>query len=200
MFPTESTERLDKALEVGQSLTGAIDYLLNNDSEYMLLSCWQFSIAISQLRTTKHLCIGRRYCSEDDLGKFLNSDGDCYLGDLLMAAGFPYLELTSSNKSMTYECLLTYDVITKRLTVLDDLRKALCAKTTMGVTLLSLAYEHPDMLVFPDADSTINLQELMNLVTYEITDAIYKVSAREYMEKYFNVLSERSLFFTLKVC
>ena len=119
-----------------------------------------------------------------------------------MAAGFPYLELTSSNKSMAYECLLTYDVITKRLTVLDDLRKGLCAKTTMGVTLLSFAYEHPDIqqLVFPDADSTINLQELMNLVTYEITDTIYKVSAKEYLEKYFNVLSERGLFLTLKVC
>ena len=119
-----------------------------------------------------------------------------------MAAGFPYLELTSSNKSMAYERPPTHDVITKQLTVLDDLRKGLCAETTMGITLLSLAYEHPDIqqLVFPDVDSTINLQELMNLVTYEITDAIYKVSAREYLEKYFNVLSERGLFFTLKVC
>ena len=65
----------------------------------------------------------------------------------------------------------------------------------MGNTLLSLAQEYPKIqqLVFPDADSTINLQELVNLVEYDATDESCKVAAKEYLEKYLNVLSERGV-------
>jgi hypothetical protein len=40
---------------------------------------------------------------ESDLGKFMDSNDECYLGDTLVAAGFPYLEITFSNKLMAYE-------------------------------------------------------------------------------------------------
>jgi hypothetical protein len=63
----------------------------------------------------------------------------------------------------------------------------------MGSTLLTLIYQHPDIkqLLFPDADSSIDLQELMKLVDYDVTDDNYKFAAKQHMEKYLNVLSER---------
>ena len=52
-----------------------------------------------------------------------------YLGDLLTTAGFPYIEIMASNKRMAYECILTHEVVTKRVVVLNDLRKGLTAVT-----------------------------------------------------------------------
>ena len=123
----------------------------------------------------------------------MDANQEYYLGDLLTTAGFPYLEITASNKRMAYECILTHDVITKRVVVLDDLRKGLNAVTYLRTSLLNLVDEYTFIrkLVFPDVDSIINLDELIRLVEYDTTDDVVKSSAKENMDCYLDVLSKR---------
>jgi hypothetical protein len=130
---------------------------------------------------------------ESDLGKFMDNDDECFLGDILMAAGFSYLEVTSSNKLIAYECVLMHDVINKRVIVLDDLRKGLTAERSIENTLVNLAHEHTEIreLLFPAADHSIDLGELTKLVSYEVANDSSKVLAKQHLEKYFNLLSER---------
>ena len=123
----------------------------------------------------------------------MDANQEYYLGDLLTTAGFPYLEITASNKRMAYECILTHDVITKRVVVLDDLRKGLNAVTYLRTSLLNLVDEYTFIrkLVFPDVDSIINLDELIRLAEYDTTDDVVKSSAKENMDRYLDVLSKR---------
>lgn len=127
----------------------------------------------------------------------MDTSQDCHLGDLLTTAGFPYLEITASNKRMAYECILMHDVITKRVIVLDDLRKGLNAVTYLRTSIVNLADEYPSIreIVFPDKDSVINLHELMRLVEYDVTDDVGKSSAKDYMNCYIDVLSKRGKLF-----
>ena len=119
-----------------------------------------------------------------------------YLGDLLTTAGFPYIEIAASNKKMAYECILTHEVVTKRVVVLDDLRKGLTAVTYLRTSLADLANEHISIrkLVFPDKDSVINLDELMRLVEYDIVNDNQKSIAKDNMDRYLEVLSKRGKF------
>lgn len=50
-------------------------------------------------------------CSDQELGKF-TSDGDVNIADTLVAAGFPLIEVLPFNRSLAYECVLTYEVVT----------------------------------------------------------------------------------------
>jgi hypothetical protein len=56
----------------------------------------------------------------------------------------------------------------------------------MGSTLLNLVHQHPDIkqLLFPNADSSIDLQELMKLVDYDVTDDNYKFAASEVSQQW----------------
>ena len=122
---------------------------------------------------------------------------DCHLGDLLTTGGFPHLEITASNKRLAYECILTHDVITKRVIVLDDLRKGLSAVTSFRTSIVNLANEYPSIreLVFPDKDGAINLDELMQLIEYDVTDDINKSFAKDNMNCYIDVLAKRGKLF-----
>ena len=57
-------------------------------------------------------------CSDQELSKF-TSDGDFNIADTLVAAGCPHIEVLPSNRSLAYECVLTYEVVTKRIPVLE---------------------------------------------------------------------------------
>ena len=81
-------------------------------------------------------------CPDDDLDKFMDGSERYYLCDLLTTAGFPYIEIMSSNKRMAYKCILTHKVVTKSVVVLDDLRKGLTAVTYQRTSLADLANEH----------------------------------------------------------
>ena len=126
----------------------------------------------------------------------MDGSEQCYLGDLLTTAGFPYIEITASNKRMAYECILTHEVVTKRVVVLDDLSKGLTAVTYLRTSLADLANEHISIrkLVFPDKDSVINLDELMRLVEYDIVNDNQKSIAKDNIDRYLEVLSKRGMF------
>lgn len=116
--------------------------------------------------TLKHV-----HCSDQELGKF-TLDGDFNITDILVSGGFPHIEVTPSNRLLAYECVLTYEVITKCITVLDDLRKGLDSVRVMGTSVIDLLQRHPQVqqLVFPVAKSTTEVSELRLLLKYDQTD------------------------------
>lgn len=112
---------------------------------------------------------------------------------MLIAGGFSHIEVGPSTRLLAYECVLTYEVITKRLPVLDDLRNGLKSEQTMGLNLLDIALSHDKVkkLIFPEADSRIDLEDLIQLVRYDEADDDVKVSAKRCMEKYLQDLDVR---------
>ena len=76
-------------------------------------------------------------CSDQELGRF-TLDGDFSIGDTLVAAGFPHIEVLHSNRLLACECVLTYEVVTKHIPVLNDLRKGLDSVHAMASTGIDL--------------------------------------------------------------
>lgn len=111
-----------------------------------------------------------------------------------MAAGFPHIEVLPSNKSLAYECVLTYEVVTKRIPVLDDLRKRLDSVRVMATTGTDLVQQHPQvqLLIFPAAETKIEVSELRQLIKYDHTDDS-TATAGEYFEKYLDELNTRGI-------
>lgn len=130
-------------------------------------------------------------CSDQELGKF-TSDGDFNIADTLVSAGFPHIEVLPSNRSLAYECVLTYEVVTKRIPVLDDLRKGLDSVRVMATTGTDLVQQHPQVqqLIFSAAESKIAVSELRQLIKYNQTDGS-TAQAAEYFEKYLDELNTR---------
>lgn len=130
-------------------------------------------------------------CSDQELSKF-TSDGDFNIADTLVAAGFPHIEVLPSNMSLAYECVLSYEVVTKRIPVLDDLRKGLDSVRVMATTGTDLVQQHPQVqqLIFPAAESQIEVSDLRQLIKYNETDDS-KAIAVEFFEKYLDLLNTR---------
>lgn len=86
------------------------------------------------------------HCSDQELGKFelgkFTLYGNFNFTDILVSAGFPHIGVTPSNQLLAYECVLTYEVITKHITVLDDLRKGLDLVRMMGTSVIDLLQRH----------------------------------------------------------
>lgn len=138
------------------------------------------------------------HCSDQELGKF-TLDGDFNITDILVSGGFPHIEVTPSNRLLAYECVLTYEVITKCITVLDDLRKGLDSVRVMGTSVIDLQ-RHPQVqqLVFPVAKSTTEVSELRLLLKYDPTDESTSKVA-EFFEKYLDELSTRGTIIVVEV-
>lgn len=132
-------------------------------------------------------------CPDTDLEKFVNEENPCCIADTLMSAGFPHLEISPGNRTKAYECCLTYEVITKRIPVLGDIRKGLSSEQVKSTTILALALLHPEIknILFPEADSHIVLQDLRNLITYETSDDIESTTSKEFLEVYLCDLNVR---------
>ena len=92
-----------------------------------------------------------------------------------MAAGFPHIE-----------------VVTKRIPVLDDLRKGLDSVRVMATTGTDLVQQHPQVqqLIFPAAECQIEVPDLRQLIKYNETDDS-KATAVEFFEKYLDLLNTR---------
>lgn len=88
---------------------------------------------------------------------------------------------------------MTHDVITKRVVVLDDLRKGLTTVTYLKTSLVSLAKDYTPIrkLLFPDADGNIDFSELMQLIEFDHTDDAAKTLAKENMNRYLDLLYKR---------
>ena len=102
------------------------------------------------------------------------------------------MEVNRSNRSQAYECVLTYEAVTKRIAVLDDIRKGLSSVRVMATSVTDLVQQHPKVqeLIFPAAKSKIEVSALRQLIKYDPTnDSTAK--AAEYFEKYLDELNNR---------
>ena len=111
---------------------------------------------------------------------------------ILTAAGFPYIEVNPSNRSEAYECVLTYEVVTKQIVVLDDLKKGLCSVSVMATSVADLVQQHlkVQQLIFPAAKSKVEVSRLRQLINYDLTNDSTAKTA-EYFEKYLDELNTR---------
>ena len=137
-------------------------------------------------------CLQLLTCADDDLKKFTDGNSTCDITDILMASGFPHGMVSLSNRQLAYECCLTYEVITKRIPSLDDMRKGLSSMTGKQ-NLLELAAEHPEIrrVVFPEATTRIDLGDLKKIIQYALVDDDSAVNAKLFFEKYLDELSHR---------
>lgn len=58
------------------------------------------------------------------------------ISKLLVSAGYPHLNITEGRQHLAYKCILLYEVVTKRIPAMDDLRKGFSAVKVSGMTLL----------------------------------------------------------------
>ena len=89
---------------------------------------------------------------------------------------------------------------TKRITVLDDLRKGLDSVRVMGTSVIDLLQRHSQVqqLMFPVAKSTTEVSELRLPLKYDLTDESTSKVA-EFFEKYLDELSTRGTIIILEV-
>lgn len=129
-------------------------------------------------------------CNDQELGR-LTLDGDFNIADTLVAAGFPHIEVLPSKRSLACECVLTYEVVTQCIPVLDDLRKGLDSERVMASTGIDPVQQHPQLqqLIFPAAVSRIEVSE--QLIKYNETDDSTE-KAVEYFDKYLDELNTRA--------
>ena len=124
----------------------------------------------------------------------MDNEDPCNISEILLAGGFPHIEVRPETRLLAYECVLTSEVITKRVAVLDDLCKGLKSEKHLGTDLLHLATLHPEIerFIFPEPNSRVNLGDLQELVRYDLADNEAEVvNAKKFMERYMKDLDAR---------
>lgn len=79
------------------------------------------------------------------MADFTDSQNPTNISELLASAGYPHLSITEKRRHLAYECILLYEVVTKRIPAMDDLRKGLAAVKVSGTTLLDLLVRFPEL-------------------------------------------------------
>lgn len=132
-------------------------------------------------------------CPDDQLSRFMDPSESCNLADVLIAGGFPHLEVCSSTRVLAYECVVRSEVITKRVPALDDLRNGLVSESYMGLNLLDIARSHAEvqLLIFPLPGKRIMLIDLWQLVKFDDASDEEMVNSKRFMEKYLEELDVR---------
>ena len=129
------------------------------------------------------------------LCEFTNPGSSCYIGDLLVSAGYPHICVTADKRRMAYECCLVHEVVTKRIPALDDIRKGLQSVNVAGETSLRLLERWPElrMRFFPPLESEVfDIATLRTHFVYEADiDDPATQRAQEYFEKYLDELDTR---------
>jgi hypothetical protein len=123
----------------------------------------------------------------------MDSRESCNLVDVLIAGGFPHVEVCSNTRVLAYECVVRSEVITKRLPALDDLRNGLVSEHHMGLNILEIACFHQEvqLLIFPPQHKRIMLKDLKQLVMFEVASDEEKINSKRFMEKYMEDLDVR---------
>ena len=119
------------------------------------------------------------------------------ISDLLVAARYPHIFIPADKRQEireAYECCLVYDVITKRVPALEDIRKGLESVNVRGKTVLDLIREFPDLekrLCPPHGREVIDLAVLSSFVVYDEIDGPASRNAQDYFQKYLIELNAR---------
>ncbi|XP_028402150.1 uncharacterized protein LOC114525130 [Dendronephthya gigantea] len=110
-----------------------------------------------------------------------------------MSAGYSHVSITEDRRILAFECCLTYEVLTKRLVSLDDMRKGLSSVRVTGQTLLDLLAKWPELKqrVFPAPEvEVIDAASLRSCLFYKRDDSANE-QTREFFDKYIDELSAR---------
>ena len=121
---------------------------------------------------------------------FTDPDSPKDITDLLMTAGFSHVTITSERRHIAYECILLYEVITKRIPALDDLRRGLGEVKVAGVTLLSLLERYPKLQqkVFPMDMGIIDERTTRKHIQYDETTEPLCQRAQTFFAQYIDDL------------
>ena len=103
------------------------------------------------------------------------------------------MEITVKNRSLAYECFLLYEVTTKRIAALEDIRKGMASVRVKGITLLDLLRFHPNLIgrVFPQHNGSVDLLMLRLAMEFEEAHLEAEKQAKVYMEKYMDDVAKR---------
>lgn len=121
-------------------------------------------------------------------------DSSLSISELLVSAGYPHLTVSPKRRQLAFECCVQYEVITKRISALDDMRKGLQSVKVLGNSILDLLMKWPTLKekLFPqNSKPTINLPALTPIIMYDMDDDSLATATKYFFEKYLNELSER---------
>lgn len=106
------------------------------------------------------------------------------------------MEITAQNRSLAYECFLLYEVLTKRIPALEDIRKGLASVRVQGITLLDLLRIHPNPKehVFPQYNDIVDITMFKMAVEFEESDREAEKQARVFLETYIDDVARRGIF------
>ena len=133
-------------------------------------------------------------CKEEELYQFTDSSSSLDISENLISAGSPHLTITGNRTNLAYECCVTYEVLTKRLASLDDIRKGLSSVHVVGQTLLDLLTKWFELKqrVFPALGSeVINAAERRSCLLLKGESDPENKEARQFFEKYVDELNAR---------
>jgi hypothetical protein len=102
--------------------------------------------------------------------------------------------ISPATRQLAFECCLQHEVITKRVSALDDIRKGLQSVNVWGNTIIDLLEKWPilkDKLFPRNIQELINLPELSPYVKYELGTGALASEMRDVFEKYLIELNER---------
>jgi hypothetical protein len=117
------------------------------------------------------------------------------ISDLLMSAGYPHISVTANTRCLAYECCLVYEVITKRIPALEDIRKGLECVKVLGKSSINLLTKWPELKArfFPAPEANIiDAATLRSHFIYEAdADNSGCQQTRAYFENYLDELGAR---------
>ena len=108
-----------------------------------------------------------------------------------MSAGYPHISITKDRRNLAYECCLTYEVLTKRLASLDDMRKGLSTVCVSGQTL---KWPELKQRVFPAPELDVIDAATLRLCLFYKRDDSANEESRDFFEKYIDELSARHTY------
>ena len=115
------------------------------------------------------------------------------ISELLVSAGYPHSNITEGRRHLAYECILLYEVVTKRIPAMDDLRRGFSAVKVSGTTLLDLLIRFPELhqRVFPPNTSAVQANLLKLHIQWEdCLDAMCQ-SARQFLCRYIDEVNQK---------
>lgn len=125
-----------------------------------------------------------RFHQSIKLHEYLRAADICWL---------PSYSVTEERRHLAYECILLYEVITKRIPALDDLRKGLASVKVSQTTLLDLLGKLPEVQqrVFPPHTGKIDVMMLkLHLEWRETADPVNQ-AAQQFFLQYIDELHEK---------
>lgn len=126
------------------------------------------------------------------MADFTNPLSPMNISDLLTSAGYPHVSITEGRRHLAYECVLLYEVVTKRIPAMDDLRKGLAAVKVSGTTLLDILMRFPDLQqrVFPPDTGRVDADMLKLHIQWEASLDPMCQSAQQFLHRYMDELNQ----------